>query len=392
MGHVVADDIDLVDRGDLAFLEVPGEVHHPGAVRQGAPRLLRHHLRVDVARVRVEVAQPAGGRFPGRPVEVHRAFGGAGEGVVSLQLLGRVAAVSLDLELADLVDRPFVDREPQDRLPRGAVRDQGVAGDLEVDVAAAPVPTRQALAGILVHLPLVVLAVAEPPEGLGPARHLPHHLPIGEARVPLDVHLADGDAAAFLHGEHDAQAAAGIRRELHGRHLGGVVAAVAVHRIDRRLGAGHGSAVDGPAFDELDPVPDVRRRELARSRHRPAREQRALAHAEDDDAPARGEALGDGHVVELAGPVERGDRALDVPVVDRRADGEAGGRHDLRRSDPGIALDGDAVHTGLDRDRVLGAKRRRPGKRQQEGGHRGKAHAHGWRNERRRSGDRRHSS
>ena len=76
-------------------------------------------------------------------------------------------------------------------------------GHLEVDVAVVGIPARQPLAHVLVHLALVVLALLEPPEALGPGGHVLDHLLVREVLVAVDDHLADGHPLALVHVEDD---------------------------------------------------------------------------------------------------------------------------------------------------------------------------------------------
>ena len=139
--HVVADDLDLVDRGRRALPDGPAKVDDVPAVGRGAPDLGRLHLGVQVAVVGVEVLDLLRGRFPVgaavRPRAADRGSVGAdwAEGVVRLQLLAREPAVALDVEGADLVLLALVHTEMQHGLAAGASRHQRVVRHLEVDEA-----------------------------------------------------------------------------------------------------------------------------------------------------------------------------------------------------------------------------------------------------------------
>src|SRR5919109_330928 len=91
------------------------------------------------------------------------------------------------------------------------VAGERVAGHLEVHEAPVGVPARQLLAHVLLQLVLVVLALLEPPEALGPGGHLLHHGLVGVPAVALHVHQADGDPTALRHVVHDPDASLVLR-------------------------------------------------------------------------------------------------------------------------------------------------------------------------------------
>ncbi len=68
--------------------------------------------------------------------------------------------------------------------------------------------------------------------------------------------------------------------------------------------------------------------------HRPLLEDRPLLDPERQDQAVAGGALLDHDVVELPGPEQRRDGALDVAVVDGLVDDEPGGADDLRGGEP----------------------------------------------------------
>ena len=373
MGDVVADDHDLVDRRDAPLLDVPREVDHARAVGQDAPGLLRHDLRVDVAAVRVQVAEAPGRGIPRGAIE--RPARAAGERIERHQLIGRVAAVAADLEGADLVRGPFVDGQLERRLAFGAVGDQRVTDHLEIDVATARIPAGEPLANVVFDAPFVVLAAAEPPERFRLAAHLPYDVGIGELLVAFDRDAAQRDPPSLAHVEEDAHAARGVGGQLDRGHLRRVVPPLAVEGIDGARGAGERGTVQRAPFEELHAIAHVRGREFLHAADRPAGEKRTLLDDEGEDAAPAGNLLRHRHIVELARTVERRDRALDVAVVDRRAGRDGYRGENLLRSDARVALHRDAVHPRG--DRILGAQGRRQASQGGENERSGNAHAHG---------------
>src|SRR5207237_10836168 len=78
---------------------------------------------------------------------------------------------------------------------------------------------------------------------------------------------------------------------------------------------------------------------------------------EDQKETGPGVPLFHQHIIELAGLEERSDGALNVAVVDRLVNDQAGAADDLRGSEPLVALDHDTVDRG--RRRILRDERRR---------------------------------
>jgi hypothetical protein len=233
----------------------------------------------------------------------------------------------------------------QHRFSAHGVSLEGVAGHLEVHEALVGIPPRQALAHVLVQLGLVVLALLEPPESLGPGVHPADHGLVGKALVAIDDDLADGDPAA-LDDVEDHPHAAVVLGQLERLDLGGVVARLAVDRVDGGPRLLHRGSIERPTLDQLDPVLHLAFRQPVDPADRPALQQRPLLHLDHQVQPARPGALQDGDVVELSGAEEGRNRALDVAVVDRLPDHERGGADDLGGGQARAPLDDDAVDDG----------------------------------------------
>ena len=233
-------------------------------------------------------------------------------------------------------------------------------GHLKIHEAAVGVPARQPLANVFVDFALVVLAVLEPPEPLGPRGHVLHHGLVVEALVAVDDHLPDGDAGAFLHVEHEPHAVR-VLRDLERLHLRRVVSGALVERVDGGPALLHGVPVDRPRL-RLTLTRPLTSPSDSFSTPRTAHFRstgRSLTLSARIELVAGGALLGD-DVVELAGAEEGGHGALDVAVVDGLMDDEARGPDDLGGGEPGIPLDGDAVDGGRVSVSWAMSTRRRP--------------------------------
>jgi hypothetical protein len=165
---------------------------------------------------------------------------------------------------------------------------------------------------------------------------------VGEVLVSVDHDLADRNPLAFLDIE-DHPGAPGSGRELEDVYLGGVVTLVLVERVDRGAGLLHRVAVEWAAFIQSDPSFDFPFTEPLHAAHRPSLQHRTLLDPDDQHQPLTQVTLLDHHVVKLAGAEERGDRPLDVPVIDQLVNDDAGAAEDLRGGETLVALDDDTV-------------------------------------------------
>src|SRR4029453_12569204 len=104
-----------VDRGGRSLSNIPAEIYDRRSPVIGPPAFLRLDLRVDVAVVGVVLLHLLGRLIPLGPAERPRpGYRRAGrtqrtERIQGAQLLGREAAISLDVEGANSIDRAFVD-------------------------------------------------------------------------------------------------------------------------------------------------------------------------------------------------------------------------------------------------------------------------------------------
>ncbi len=310
-------------------------------------------------------------------VEREPATPAGAERIEHREVLGAEAPVAGDLEGPDAVRLALLHRQVQDGLSVGRVDGDRIPDHLEIHVALAAVPAGQPLPEIVLQLVVVVLPLLPPEEPLGAGGHPLHQRLVGELLVAVHLHLADGDPVAFLDIEHHAglgRAGAGLD------HLdgGGVVALGVVQRVDRRAGAFDRRAVERTPLGQLHPVLDRALGQPLDALDRPAGENRALLHPDEQYGPFRGVVdLTDGDVVELAGAEQRGDGPLDVAIIDGLAEDQAGAAENLLGGQSGVAFHRDAVEQrGRQGLGLLPGQHRRPGgQRQQREQQSDRAHA-----------------
>ena len=137
-------------------------------------------------------------------------------------------------------------------------------------------------------------------------------------RVALDRHLRDRHAVSFLHVENDPYGAGIAVVDIHRLRAREVITARVIQRIDARARAFDGGRIERAAFGHLHLVPHGMFGKALDPTDGPLDELRPLAHLNDQNVLARrGLGLRDLDIVELAGPVERLDGALDVAVIER---------------------------------------------------------------------------
>ena len=209
-------------------------------------------------------------------------------------------------------------------------------------MAPVGVPVGQVGAHVFFDPLLAVLTLAEPPEPLGPGGEAAHHILVLEELVAFDDHLADRDAIALDDVEDDPDLIA-VLRKLEDLHFGRVVAPLPVHGVDCRARALHGGAIQRPAGLERHLAADRALLDPVGAAQRPVLQQRALLHDHVQHEGAGGVALLDPDVVELAGPEQRGDGALDRAVVGGLSPAELGVVEHLPWGVPDGAFDDQAV-------------------------------------------------
>src|SRR5690242_19031706 len=102
-----------------------------------------------------------------------------------------------------------------------------------------------------------------------------------------------------------------------------------VQRIDGGASLLYGVAVEGPAFTQVHPAFDASLAEAFHAPDRPFLEDRPFFHLNHQNQPVVLIPLFDQDIVELTGPEERGDGPLNIAVIDRLMDNDAGAPDDL---------------------------------------------------------------
>ena len=351
VGDVVADDLDLVDDRRLALVDHPAEIDHRLAVGAGTADHVGADLRVDVPLVVVQRVERGGGVVPARGAEHRRTAGRAAhteqagallrlEGEQLLQIRGGEAPVADDLEGAHVVGLALADAQHELRLAARVVHHQRVVEHLEVHEAVLTVELGQALLHVGPQLLVVVVALAPPPETLGPGAHVRDDFGVGEMRVAIDAHPGDGDAATLGHVEHEAHPRRVGLVDGNRLDLGQVVAARAVQRVDPAPGPGHGRGVVGAPLRQGDLGAHCALAEPGHAAHGPVQQDGPLLHADHEDLEPARRILFDPDVVELAGRVQRPNRPLDVAIGGEPAGDEPGGLEDDGGRDA-LRADGD---------------------------------------------------
>ena len=127
------------------------------------------------------------------------------ERIEGVDLLRREAPVSDHLEVSNRVARAFADGDIDQSFAFGAVDDQGVLEDSEVDVAATRVQLGNFLSEVLRVLRIVELAVARPEKSLWLCVHGAHDVGIGDLRVAVDADSRDRETPPFIDSEIDRE-------------------------------------------------------------------------------------------------------------------------------------------------------------------------------------------
>ena len=392
MRVVVALDEDPAHVGGLPLLDEPAE-HDPRVLplRLGLlPLDLGRHLRIEVSRVRVEARHLARRLLEGALVEDRIAPFGAPDPealeepararlVVLPEFLGHELAVAVDRELADEVLRPLEDIDLEPGLPVRRIHDEGVAEDLEVEVAVRGVELGEARPEVLLELDGLVGAGLEPEEPLRAARDGALELPVREGLVPVEGDLGDRDPLPLLDADHEIRApgAPGDRRHLLGDldvgdPLLGELGADVLPRLGEELGRVGDSGL------EADLLPDAALAHEPEPLDPPLPDDRVLLDVEGERDEPVGRLLGrDGDVGEAPRRPEALLGVLDLAEGDR-VPAEDPDRADERgRLHEDVAGDGHRVDPdGAGRLRTEPAGPRRDG-RGGEGGKQASVHGDG---------------
>src|SRR3954468_2332842 len=166
---------------------------------------------------------------------------------------------------------------------------------------------------------------------------------VREVFVAVHHNLADGDPLSLLHVEDDS-GPAGARCQLNHLDGRGVISLVLVQGVDASAALFDRIAVQRAAFSEMDPAFHLTLGEPVYTAYGPFLQQWPLFHTDEKHELSPDDSLSDDNIVELAGAEERGDGALNIPVVDRLVNDEAGSADDLRRGEPCLSFGRDAVH------------------------------------------------
>src|SRR5690349_3367787 len=119
-----------------------------------------------------------------------------------------------------------------------------------------------------------------------------------------------------------------------------------VQRIDGGASLLYGVPVEGPAFTQVHPAFDASLAEAFHATDRPFLEDRPFFHLDHQNQEAVLIPLFDQDIVELTGPEERGDGPLDIAVIDRLMNNDAGAPDDLGCAQAVVTGNCDAIDGG----------------------------------------------
>ena len=285
-------------RVDVAFVRV-GLLHL-------ARRVIPRGLVEDVLRFGRPAADQSLHRLADRLALVRR------KGVHARDVLVREPLRAVHLEIADLVLRPLVHGDANERLPLLPIDDQRVLHDRHVDVAVRRVQLGNVFRQILGVLVRIELAVAPPEEALGLGRD-PVNDHIGRERlVARDLDARDRQPAAFVDVEGDCRAlVADICRV--DTHLREVIPLGLVERIDAGDVARDLGRVDRLSDQKIDAIAHRAIRDVIRPFDLHVAEHAALDQVEVQDAPPADHLDARIDVLELVRRIELPNGSRDRP-------------------------------------------------------------------------------
>src|SRR6185436_7279846 len=180
----------------------------------------------------------------------------------------------------DLVARALADGDVDETLPAGAIDDECVFENSEVDVSAARIELGDFFTQILRVFRVIQLAVARKEEPFRLCLHRADDVAIGDLGVAVDADSGNGESSAFVDSEVDGELPVSHRGFR--LHAGEVIALALVKRVHAGDRLGDLTRIDWTAGGEGELLLDVLRGDPIGANHLVIDENRSLTHLDDE--------------------------------------------------------------------------------------------------------------